>query len=249
MELVSILRLLWSRPILLGAGVLVALAVGMLAANGALPGPAQVAGDGPRTASVRVLVDTTSSQLVNADPPAADTVAARAVLLAGLMASDEARAKIARRVGVMPDRLAVIGPSVTVPTVPTKLSERTTTAIEAAPEPYAVTLNADGALPIVAIDVRAPDAAGVRRLAHAATTTLASLTAPPDRKTKRGVVSTKRGFVTQALGRPLLAPPDSGPGPAVFAIAAFLVTFATWCGCIVLASGLTPGPRSQARVA
>jgi hypothetical protein len=242
MELVSILRVLWGRPILLGIGALVAVAVGMLAANGALPGPGGAAGAKPRSASVRVLVDTASSQLVNPDPPAADTVAARAVLLAGLLASDEARAEIARRAGVMPDRLAVIGPSVTVPTVPTKLSERTTAAIEGAPEPYAVTLNADGALPIVAIDVRAPDAAAVRRLAHAATATLASLTAPPDRKTKRG-------FVAQALGRPLVAAAESGPGPAMFAIAAFLATFATWCGCIVLASGLTPAPRSHARVA
>jgi hypothetical protein len=245
MELVSMVRTLWRHRILLVTGVLLAAAVGFLAASGGLPVPGGSSGSQPvpRSASVRVLIDTASSQLVNPEPPAADTVVARAFLLAGLTASDRARADIARRVGVRPEQVAVIGPSVTVPVFPTKLSERATTAVEGAPEPYAVTLEANPEIPIVTIQVRAPGATKVRRLANATTAVLASLATPGDPEQKQG-------FTAEPLGRPRFAPVEGGLQPAVIALAAFLVTFAMWCGCVVLASGLTEAQRrSRARVA
>jgi hypothetical protein len=236
MELINIARLLWGRRIVVGIGLLVAVAVGALAANGQLPGSGGSAAPKARNASIRVLVDTATSQLVTPDPRSADTVAARAVLMADLMASDAAKAEIARRAQIKPAQLAVLAPGVTVPTIPTKLSERTATTLEGAPEPYAVTLYAEGEVPIVAIDARAPGAPEARALARAAAATMASLTAPP-------TPEMKRGFVAQALGPPVVAKAKSGSGPAVFAVAAFLATFGIWCGCVVLASGLTPGPR------
>jgi hypothetical protein len=236
MEIINIARLLWQRRIIVGVGLLLAVAVGALAADGQLPGPGGSAATKPRNASIRVLVDTATSQLVTPNPRSADTVAARAALIADLMASDAAKAEIARRARIRPAQLAVIGPGVTVPTIPTKLSERTATTVEGAPEPYGVTLYADGEVPIVAIDARAPGALEARALARAATATMASLTAPPKPEMRRG-------FVAQALGPPVLARAESGSGPAVFAIAAFLGTLAIWCGGVVLASGLTAGPR------
>jgi hypothetical protein len=236
MELVDIARVLWRRRIVVAIGLLVALAVGGLAADGRLAVPGASPAPKPRSASVRVLIDTATSQLVTPDPRSADTVVARSVLVADLMASDPARADIARRAGIKPDELAVMGPGVTVPTIPTKLSERTATALEGAPEPYAVTLYAEGEVPIVAIDARAPGAQEAQELARAATATMASLTRPPK-------ADMKRGFVAQPLGPPVLAKAKRASGPAAFAIAAFLATLGIWCGCVVLASGLMPAPR------
>jgi hypothetical protein len=242
MELISIARLLWRRRIIVGVGLLVAVAVGALAADGQLPGSGGSPAPESRNAAVRVLVDTATSQLVTPDPRSADTVAARAVLIADLMASDAAKAEIARRVHIRPAQLAVLGPGVTVPTIPTKLSERTATTLEGAPEPYAVTLYAEGEVPIVAIEARAPGAPEARALARAAAATVASLTAPPKPEMKRG-------FVAQPLGPPVVARAESGSGPAAFAVAAFLATLAIWCGCVVLASGLTAGPRRSRALA
>ncbi len=245
MELIAILRLLWRRRILVGIGLLAAAGVGLMTSNGSLPVPG-TSKDAPppaRTASVRVLVDTNRSQLVAPAPPEADTVAARAVLLAGVLADDEARAAVARGAGVKIEQLAVIGPAATVPTLSTKLAERTATVVEAAPEPFAVTSNADGELPIVSIDARAPDAARAKRLASAAAEELAALTSPDD-------PSVRLGFVAQPLSRPVLAPVETHPGSAMIALAACIATFVLWCGCLVLASGLTPGPRrARARTA
>jgi hypothetical protein len=245
MELIAILRLLWRRRILVGIGLLAAVGVGVMIAGGSLPvpGAAADAPPPPRKASVRVLVDTNRSQLVAPAPPEADTVAARAVLLADVLAGADAKAAVARRVGLKPERLAVIGPAATVPTLSTKLAERTATVVEAAPEPFAVTANADGELPIVSIYARAPDAARAKRLASAAAEELAELTSPDD-------PAVRLGFVAQPLSRPVLAPVESRPGPALVALAACVATFGLWCGFLVLASGLTPGPRrARARTA
>jgi hypothetical protein len=245
MELIAIMRLLWRRRILVGIGLLAAAGVGLMTSNGSLPVPG-TSKDAPppaRTASVRVLVDTDRSQLVAPAPPEADTVAARAVLLADVLAGDEARAAVARGAGLKPEQLAVIGPAATVPTLSTKLAERTATVVEAAPEPFAVTVNADGELPIVSIDARAPDAARAKRLASAAAKALAGLTRPGD-------PTVRLGFVSQPLSKPVLAPVESRPGPAMIALAACLATFGLLCGCIVLASGLMPAPRrARARTA
>jgi hypothetical protein len=245
MELIAIWRLLWRRRILVGIGLLAAAGVGLMTSNGSLPVPG-AAGDGPppaRKASLRVLVDTDRSQLVAPAPPEADTVAARAVLLADVLAGDGAKAAIARKAGLKPEQIAVIGPAATVPTLSTTLAERTATVVEAAPEPFAVTANADGELPIVSIDARAPDAARAKRLASAAAAELAALTSPDD-------PAVRLGFVAQPLSRPVLAPVESRPGPAMIALAACLATFALWCGCIVLASGLMRAPRrARARTA
>jgi hypothetical protein len=251
MELIAILRLLWRRRILVGIGVLAAVGAGLLTSNGTLPvpGASTDAPPAPRKASVRVLLDTDRSQLVAPAPPAADTVAARAVLLADVLAGNEARAAIARRAGLKPEQLAVIGPAATVPTLATKLAERTATVVESAPEPFRVTADADGELPIVSIAASAPGADVAKRLASAAAAELAALTRPGDAPAG-GRAAIRLGFVAQPLSEPVLAPVESRPGPALIALAACVAAFALWCGLIVLASGLRPAPRrARARAA
>ena len=91
MEFLHLLRRLWRRRILLGAGVLVAAAT-LVASGGTSPVTAQGG-----LASTSVALDTPRSQLVAAAPVGADTLAWRASLLAHLMATNASRMELAGR--------------------------------------------------------------------------------------------------------------------------------------------------------
>ena len=234
MELVGILRVLWDRRIIVALGVVVAVAVGLLA--GRQSGAGGAAGSSG-VGSVRLVLDTADSQLVEAAPKGADTLSMRAGLLANAMATDMGTSVVARDAGVADEQLVVLGPAATrTPAVETPLVRQVAQATSNPNVPYVVKVSADDVTPIIAIDAYAPDASEVARLTRAAVAGLRSLLVEED-----GTKS--RGFVLEPIA-PLRTEevPTGAHGPLPM-LGAALATFLFWCVCIVLAVGTARGMR------
>ncbi len=167
MELLPILRLIWRRRILLGAGLVVSVALAL-----GLGGP-------PKSSSVlawtRVNLDTPTSQLVNSSPGGADTLPWRASFLIHLMATDATQKRLAQSLHVRPDEVAVVDPALGVPIVPASIPTAASDAAGITVAPYVLTLTLPTlTLPTIAIEAAAPDRAGAKRLAAAAVAVLES---------------------------------------------------------------------------
>jgi hypothetical protein len=229
MELVSILRVLIRKRVMVGLAGLasVALALGTIYAPAS--SPLALGGSKAPTAraTARVLVDMPASLLVNEPGMRADTAATRALLLADLAQTAPVKETIARRAGVAPDELQIVTPSVSAAPLPNPLTEATVAVAKATTAPNVLKLSADGQLPIVWVDATAPDLEQARRLADAATVGLQS----------------KAGSDEDRLVVRQLAPPfaDEVPGGSgrLFGFVAALGTFCLLCGGIVLGAGLT----------
>lgn len=215
MELVAILRLLWGRRVLVTLGAVAALAAGLLAGGGS-PDAA--------LASARMVLDTPVSQLAASAPRGADNLARRAAVLGNLLATEPARARIARQAGVPRDQLAVVNASARFPALPTTLALRATEAAGAERTPYTVSVAIDELLPVVSIDVLAPDRRAATRVAEA---TAGALRAAAAQEADHVVVS--MSGATQAREVP-------GSVGRVKALGLALATFALWCGCVVFVS-------------
>ena len=132
MELLPILRLIWRRRILLGAGLVVSVALAL-----GLGGP-------PKSSSAlawtRVNLDTPTSQLVNSAPGGADTLPWRASFLIHLMATDATQKRLAQSLHVRPDEVAVVDPALGVPIVPASIPTAASDAAGITVAPYVLTL-------------------------------------------------------------------------------------------------------------
>jgi hypothetical protein len=162
MEVLLMARVLWRRRLLLGVGLLAAVAVAF--ALGSSP---------PSTSAVawtRVVLDTPKSQLVDAEPVAANSLPWRAGLLAHLLATPGTQEQIARAAGLRPEDLKVIDPTTVRPPVLAAVPQKASEAASSATPPYTLVATvADDALPLLALTATAPDRAAARRLASAAT--------------------------------------------------------------------------------
>lgn len=231
MELLTALRMLSRRRLLVGAGALVAVAVGAVAA-GVLPlqngdSRAQFSGE----ALARVLVDTRDPLAGTIQPRGADTIQRRTVLLADLMTSDRVTAIITGQAGRRAGEVVVLRPTDDEPSVPGVMAERAAdAAAAAATERYVLDVRTDASVPIISIGASAPDVRSARRLAEAAVDALTSVTARPG--------GPKAGVEIQPLGsvRAREVADDSGPR-VLLGLAAATVVFTIWCAAIVMASG------------
>lgn len=247
MELIGIFSLLWARRLVMGLGLVVAVAAGLLALRVTSPGP----GAPTWVASTGVLIDTADSQLVNVDPPGVDVLPTRAYLLADLMASNPLEAQVAREAGIPASQLEVLGPSSRAgPPVLTPLETETAKFADLAHGRYVLNLYADGESSLISIDAQAPDAARATTLAGAAISVLKSSLSPsqsspapsqssPAAKSAAGRQATPaQSYVVTTLG-PTRATQAIGPsGRRLVAAIGSLVVFALWCAGIVLFSGL-----------
>ncbi|MBV9335973.1 MAG: hypothetical protein JO243_08770 [Solirubrobacterales bacterium] len=166
MNFASILfKLSRRRGLVAGAALLGLLAGFLVAFRPSLPPQSRRYHVG--TATVRILIDTPSSQLIAVDPSGLDTLAARADLIAGLMVDGTVKAGAAERVGVSPSKIEGIS----------------ATAAGAAPSPAPksrgyvlstkVLTDVNGnQLPVVEISTQAPDAGRAAGLANAAVVSL-----------------------------------------------------------------------------
>lgn len=231
MGLVGLLRVLWRRRIVVGVGVVLAIAA-------AVGGIQRGANAVPTSSSLtKVLIDTPSSLVADARARGAATIYTRARLVGGLVADDAARAAIARRAGLKPSELAIAGPGAAAP--PNAITPLAAQAIAVAKPiaPYIVSVEVAPSLPIVSITASAPDRSAAARLGRAAVDTLSSVA--------RDAPGGGASVAIEQLGRPLIVTKAVVSGKAK-PVAAALMLFLLWClACVIFDS--VAGRRSKGR--
>lgn len=230
MELLSVLRVLARRPLLVALGLLAA-AVAGVATGEALSAPAE-----RRSAVARseIQIDTPNSLLV--DLVAIDSaLRAQTVLLADQLAGSEQRAAIAHAAGIAPARLTVLRADAALPPRVSPLATRAAEAAATARSAYVLTVSATTELPVISIRATGADSATVGRLAQAPTTVLQTLTAAAAPGRGHSVrVLTPVEFVSDAVNG----------GRNVFkAVLAFIVLAVLSCIAIVILDGVARARR------
>lgn len=243
MTVVSVLRELWSRRLLVAIGFAMSLVLAILLMYEVTPGlpptfeSRQYAAG---VASAEVLVDSPNSQVadigggkVRIDVTA---LAARAQLLATLMVASPLKDQIARSAGIDPRTFVASAPSSNPSQGPPML--------EPSPGPRANALMVfyNGAVPIIRADAQAADEQVAARISSAAVavlgeylTSVAALDKVPD----------ARQLVIDPLGPARSVTVVRGPATLV-AVMAFVLVLGLWCTGIVLAAHLARGWREAA---
>jgi hypothetical protein len=222
MEFAAIFRLLWRHRIISALGIVLAVAVAVLADRG----ETTVTG----LSSMRVVVETPRSQLVDAAPPGSAAIQVRSELLGDLVATTPVMAQIAKGAGIAPSELTVVDPTLNRPVVATPLPTAAAQAAAGQVQPYVVTINVpDDTLPIVELDATAPDTRKAAHLIRAAVAALKTVAAPAG--------STPATTLTvRAVDAPRTKNIVKAPRHMIAVIAAFL-TVVLWCAGIVLVHG------------
>ena len=230
MELLSAIRLLARRRLLVVLGVLLAAAMGAAGAGKVAVGPL----GGPPTRSA---IATAEIQIDTPRPLAADLRAATAtvedqtIMLAERLTADDTAALVAEEARVPAEDLAVVS-SRTAITGRTSAVARA--AVDAASMPrsrYRLTVSSTTDAPIISLLAAAPDEATAARLAEAAAPAVESvIEAAPETVRKRLVVRPLAPPKTEALV-------TGGASPALGVVAA-LATFFGWCWFVIVAGGL-----------
>jgi len=232
MGFVVLLRVLWRRRIAVLVGLVAAIAIGVVGLK--LHG----APTATTSASGKVLIDTPRSLVAAARAPGALTIYPRARVIADLMASEAAEAEIARRAGLEPAELAVLGPGAAAPPqVVTAVAEQAEEVAKPV-APYLVSVEVTPGLPILTITAVGADADRAIALGKAAVATLPAVA----RAAPGGGDSVK----VETLGEPTIATKTSG-GRKTIAVAAFAL-FLLWCLVVVALDRPLRHRRSRPRL-
>jgi hypothetical protein len=233
-EIVDILRVLLRARLLVVAGALPAIVVGIFAGFQISLAPPKIESRREVTgvAVARLQVDTAPSAVTNARSQDIGVLGTQARLLADFMATDEVKARVARIAAIPVAKLVVIGPSMLEPIVPSPLAKRASEAAATAREPYVLTVGAGlgSELPIITIETAAPDRRSAGLLAVAGVKGLV------DSVSSLGTPGARR-LVVRQLGAPRAASKASASTLPV-AIVLTLALLVMWCGVIVVAKGL-----------
>src|SRR3954451_19576682 len=163
MEALFAARALWRHKLVVALGVVAAVAIGV--AYAARPAPAN-----PSAAAwTRVILDTPSSQLVDAASSAAETLPWRAQILADLMKTENITRRLAAGMGVPQGDVDVVNPTLVDPPIKASIPAEASKSSRLVNAPYVVTPSLPNpAIPLIVLYVTAPDAAGAKRLASVA---------------------------------------------------------------------------------
>ena len=230
MELLSPLRLLARRRLVLALGAVLAAAIGATT-SGYLPvGPLASAEKRSAIATAEIQIDTQRPLAADLLASAA-TIADQSVMLGERLAADDTRVLIARRAGVPVRDLVVLSSRTAIVGRSTPLARAAVDAASSAPSRFRLTVSSLSDTPIIAVAAAAPDRKTAARLAAAAAPALELvIDAAPETVKKRLEV------------KPLAAPRTAqvitgGPKPLLGALAAVL-GFVGWCWCVVVAGGI-----------
>lgn len=235
MDTVTILRDLWRHRILVAGVGVVALLAGfavLYKLPSLEPRSYQVG-----VASVRILVDTPSSQVVEIAPKGSESLGVRANLLASLMVDGEVKAAIAERAGLSSDDLVGISNSATEPqTVPprNRRANILTTSV--------ATDNDGAQLPIIEIEAQGPDVPTAAKLADAA---LEGLGDYLDSKAATQRIPDAERLQVSGLGAPQAEMASRGP-KAIFAVFAAFLVFGAGSASIIVFFALVRAWRTAA---
>jgi len=227
MELVAVLRALWRFRLLVVVGCVVAGGLGYMATQGATTYQG--------VASTRVMLDTPTSQTLEANSLFGPSLEWRAALVGDLMASDAARDRVARGMGIPADQLYIHAPYMSVAPVAAQLPRHALEVGSASSEPYELAIQSVAKLPIITIDARAPTRAKAARLA---TRGAEAVKAKADEPTVPG-----GKFVVEKISPVRTREISSGPRKAIAAAVAIGV-LALWCAAITLFAGLRDRRRA-----
>jgi hypothetical protein len=235
MELLAILRLIWRRRLLLGAGLAVSVALA-LGIGGPPPSSNAVAW-------TRVNLDTPTSQLVASAPGGADTLPWRASLLVHLMATDSTQRRLAQRLHVRPNDVVVVDPALALPIVPASIPTAASDAAGMTVAPYVLTVTrTNPLLPTIAIEAAARDGARARQLATAAVAVLESQSSVSDARysskilTGGGVALKPQQFQVEQVA-PIRAKPVAERVVSAKQIGGPMVLLALWSAGALLLPG------------
>ena len=192
-------------------------------------------------ASVRILVDTPSSQVVQVSPKGSDTLGTRADLLASVMIDGTVKSDIANRAGLEPGQLVGVTDAATQPSAagPAPVTK------PAGPNAYilstqVLTDSAGNELPIIEVDAQAPNSAAASRLANSAVT---GLRAYLDSTAALQRIAEANRLQLIGLGSPQASSEVRGSSRAIGVVVAILV-FVLGCGVILGAVALARGWRA-----
>jgi len=239
-EIVTILRTLWHRRVLVGLVALIAVAVGWTLAWG-MTFPPKSRSYTVGVATTRILVDTPNSQVLEVAPKGSETLGARASVLANLMVDGEIKAAIARRAGLRPTKLQAGAPEDGEP------QEGGAPDKPLGPKSYAlktdVVISSDLVeLPIIEVETQAPDPERAMNLADAA---VAGLRDHLDSKAADEQVSDRRRLQVRGFGGAQASQVTRGPD-GMLALGAAIFVFLSGCATILIASALSRGWRVAA---
>lgn len=226
MELVTVLRVLARRRLLLVLGVL---AAGCLAGAFALSPFAQP----ERRASealTQIQIDTPTSLIVDLTASNA-TIGTQTRLLANAMPRSSFVADLARAAGISPSQLTVVPEDARNPPRPSSLAERAAEVATTAATPYVLVVSASTDVPVIAIRVSGPDLDTVGRLARAPVTVLRRLTAAQAPSASR-TLSVRT--LTTATFEPGAA---TGRRDLVLAALVFVLLTVLWAAALVIVPG------------
>lgn len=232
MEIVEILRVLARRKLALAVILLLSIIAGLAIQYRVSLSPFGLSErvTTKHAAQARLLLDAPEEPpTVDLDSGVADTLALRAGLLGDLMATDGVRRRIAAVGGIDADELAVVPPSAGPPSLAIPLAVAAADAARLTSEPYAITVAADPAVPIVRFAVGAPDAAAARRIAKAAVDSYEELVATrASRRSRLSVMQLGPVRTTTTVDTP----------PKMLGGAVAIVLFALGASTLVLAIGI-----------
>lgn len=236
MELLSVIRVLARRRILVALGVLPALLAGAMAA-GMLPfGPGSTPGAASGLAQTRVNVDRPTAAVADT-AEITDTLGKQAALLTDIISGDAQRNEIARRAGIPAAHLGMQQMQLAQLAVHGQLAKRAAEASATIARPYVVNVWAADPLPVLTVDVVGPtgaDAARVARATRGALRALAAARAP----------SAKRGIVIKSLGKLRAVDVPASAHSKIVAPAAVIGFFIFWLCAVVVFTGLQRGWRN-----
>lgn len=161
MELVVLARRLWYRRVLVAVGIVLAGLTAAVAPSS--PSPAFY------SASSRVLLNTEVSQLVRTAPVATDSLPWRTQLLAGLLGTTQVQRRLARRLKVHENELAIVDSALSSPEIPSTMALKASKAAAPDAAAYMLTVGVpDTDLPLIDLQGAAPTHAGASALVKAA---------------------------------------------------------------------------------
>lgn len=239
MTLSSALGILRRRRLLVGVGLLIAIAVGLFVTYRVSLGvPPQFHSRQHTTgeSTAQILIDTPVSQIATAKtPPDQISLYTRANELADLVATAPVQQAIAHQAGITLPELAITPPptSVVDPLVGTPLALQGKKVATSGQGAWQLHVTLDPTLPIVAFDATAPTPRGAERLSTAAisaVTHLVNTTASDQRVPVGG------RLVVRVVGPPAAAARLSGPTKAL-GMATSVVLFLAFCLAIVVFEG------------
>lgn len=233
MELALILRELWSRKWLLALGVLVALALGVLAVARVSFSPVGLESRSLSYASARtqVIVDSPASSLADLGSDV-NPLIVRAGVYSRLLTSPGALQIIGQTAGIDPGLIYAQGPfEIDQPRAEQEpTAEARSSQIVGEANQYRLRYDSSPSLPIVTIFAQAPTTDEANRLANGAARGLATYV---NQIEARNALPPKQRVEIRQLGEPAARTVNSGVGTRL-AVLAFVVAFVLWCALVLL---------------